>query len=200
MNWYGYLIFWLPLGLLGLIVLWLFYLELKNQVSLKIARRGFIAVLIITFLEIVSQTTFLYFNLRQDEIGKFLLPPQSDYFYQAIWMISSAHVWALAIGIILVLVLLLLKRIFRSDLVDRSDLYILLLVVLVVGPSSVVVLILASFFLMIFFLIGFSLREKKIDTRARLSLAPFLLIISFAILILSNFDFYYTFLQLLRLN
>lgn len=207
MIWFNNLLFWVPLVLSSIIILWLFYLTLKAKNILKAARRGLLAVIIIYFLQIAMTITYFYFRLKGDEFGKFLLPPKSNYFYQFVWEVSASHVLALAIGVVLVLVLLLLRKIFNSEIVDRADLYILLLTVFVVGASSVLVLVIASFFLMIFFLIGYNLKRKKVDTRAKLVLTPFLLITAFAILILSNlptdragFDFYQKFLTLLRLN
>lgn len=200
------LLFWVPLVFSSLIILWLFYLELRSQVSSKAAGRALTAVIIIYFLVIATKIIYLYFQFKKDEFGQFLLPPKSNYFYQVIWMMSSSYVWALMISLILVLILLLLRKVFSAKLVDRSDLYILVMTVFIVGAPSVLILILGSFFLMVFFMIGFSLRQKKINTRSRLTLSPFLLIVALVILILSNlpageagFGFYQNFLRWLRL-
>ncbi|MCL5407421.1 MAG: hypothetical protein M1429_02915 [Patescibacteria group bacterium] len=200
MSLFTNLLFWVPLVLSSLIILWLFYLELRSKVSSKTAGRALTAIILIYFLQIATQAVYIYIKFKGDQFGKYLLPPKSNYFYQIIWQMSSSYVFALAIGLVLVLVLLLLRQVFKAEILDRADFFILLLTVSVVGASSVLVLILGSFFLMTFFLFGFSLKQKKLSTRARLTLAPFLLITAFAILILNNFDFYVKFLQLLRLT
>ncbi|MFA6492850.1 MAG: hypothetical protein WCV58_01785 [Patescibacteria group bacterium] len=200
MNWLFTLLFWVPLVFSCVVVLWLFYLTLVGKISSKAARRALIAVIVIYFLQIAVNITYFYFRLKGDEFGKYLLPPNSNYLYQAAWAMSSPSVWALAIGIGLVLILLLLRKIFHSEILDRSDFYILLLTIFLVGPSSVLVLVLVSFLLMICFLIGFSFKQKKVDYRAKLILSPFLLIVAFIILILNNFEFYFKFLEMLRLT
>lgn len=200
MLWFFRLVYWVPLILTSIILLWLFYLELKSGVLAKTVGRALGLLILIYLLQIVAQSIYLYFRLKGDELGQYLLPPQSNYFYQAIWTMSASSVWAIAIGVVLILVILILGRIFKSRLIDLADLIILFLCVFVVGAANVLVLILASFFLMIFFLIGFGLRQKKINTRAKLTLSPFLLMTAFIILILNNFDFYFNFLKVLRLT
>lgn len=200
MTLFNNLLFWVPLVLSNLIILWLFYLELRSKVSSKTTGRALTAIILIYFLQIATQAVYIYLKFRGDEFGKYLLPPKSNYLYQIIWQMSSSYVFALAIGFILVLVLLLLRKVFKAEILDRADFFILLLTVFVVGASNVLILVLGSFFLMFFFLAGFNLRQKKLNTRARLTLSPFLLITAFAILILNNLDFYVKFLQLLRLT
>lgn len=200
MLWFFRLIFWVPLILTSIVLLWLFYWELKIRVSSKTAGRALAIIIIIYFLQILSQAIYLYFHLKADEFGQYLLPPHSHYFYQVLWSMSASSVFALAIGLVLVLVLLALGLIFKAKLIDRADIFILLLTVFAVGASNIVILILASFFMMIFFLIGFNIRQKKLNTRARLTLSPFLLITAFAILILNNFTFYFNLLKFLHLT
>ncbi|KKQ17420.1 MAG: hypothetical protein US31_C0019G0007 [Berkelbacteria bacterium GW2011_GWA1_36_9] len=200
MSLFTNLIFWVPLVLSSLIILRLFYLELKSKVTSKTAKRSLIAIILIYFLQIATQITYIYIKLKGDDFGKFLLPPKSNYLYQVAWQISSSYVFALAIGLILILVLLVLRKIFKAEILDKADFYVLLLTVFVVGASNVLILVLASFFLMIFFLIGFSFRQKKITATARVTLSPFLLLTAFAILILQNFEFYQKLLTLLRLT
>lgn len=200
MSLFTNLLFWVPLVLSSVIILWLFYLTLKSKVSPRTASRALAVIVLIYFLRLVTQMTYIYLKFKGDEFGKYLLPPKSDYLYQVAWQMSSPYVFALAIGLILVIVLLVLRRVLKTEILDRADFLILLLTVFVVGDINVVILVLGSFFLMIFFLIGFSLRQKKINTRARLTLSPFLLLTAFAILVLSNFDFYSNFLILLHLT
>lgn len=200
MNWFAYLLFWVPPIFAGLILVWLFYLTLKGKLSARIAKQSFVLVIIVYFLKIIIQLGYIYFRLRNDEFGKFFLPPENNYFYNLIWETSSPYLIALGIGVFIVLVLWLLKKYFGSEILDRSDFYVLLLTIFVVGLSNIIVLILGSLFLMIFFLIGFNLRQKKLNTEARLVLTPFLLIVSLAILVLGNFNFYLEFLEYFRLT
>lgn len=201
MTWFNQLIFWVPLTLTGLILLGLFYWELRNKVTVKIAGISLAIVGGIYLLQLGGQTAYLYFMLKKDELGQYLLPGRgTNYFYQTIWAMGQSLVWSLAIGLSLVLVLLILKKILKSPLFDWADLLILILTIIVVGSSSVLILVIGSFLIMIFFLLGFSLRQKKIITEPRLTLSPFLLFVAFAILILNNFEFYWKLLRLLRLN
>lgn len=200
MLWFLRLVFWIPLVFSSIVLLWLFYWELKSGVSLKAARRALLVIVVIYFLQIIIQAIYLYVRLKGDEFGQYLLPGKSNYYYQAIWAMSSSAFVAIAIGLVLILIILALSRIFKARLVDRADLLILFLCVFAVGAASVLILILASFFLMIFFLIGLSVRQKKLNTRARVTLVPFLLITALAILILKNFNFYFDLLKLLRLT
>lgn len=201
MNWQIQLIFWLPFSLTAIILLGLFYLELKTEVSSRTVGKALAIIISVYFLKIAAQSVYIYFSLKGDELGQHFLPGKgTNYFYQMLWNISQPYLWALAIGLVLVLILFVLRKIMHSSMVDRSDLLIIILTVFVVGASSVLLLIIGSFLLMIFFLSGFNIRKRKIDTRLRLKLAPFLLLVAFIILILSNFNFYWHFLALLRLT
>lgn len=200
MTWFIRFITWAPMGIAGLVILRLLYLEIFSKLKDKTVRRALLLVIIVYFLDVLVKIIYLYFQFKRDEFGKYLLPGQgSNYFYTLIWSLSSPYIIALGIGVVLVLVLLILRQLFRAEIVSRLDLYVLILVIFVVGASNVLILILGSFFLMIFFLLGFYFKEKKLDTRARLTVLPFLLVVTLAILVLNNFTFYQNFLTLLRL-
>lgn len=200
MDWQVKLIFWIPLGLTAIVFLWLLFLEIKGRVSSRLAGKLLAAVIAIYFLQITAQMVLLFFRLRGDEFGKYLLPGSgSKYFYNIYWSLGQPYLWALAVGLILILILILLRFVFRSEIVDRADLFIILMTIFAVGISNVLILILGTFFLMVFFLIGFNLRQKKVNSSARLKLTPFLLFTAIAILILSNFQFYWQFLNMLKL-
>lgn len=201
MIWMTRLIIWLPPVLTAIILIYLLYVEFfRRGIAARTGRRALLIVIAIYILALGAKVTYLYFQLKSDEFGKYLLPPNSRYFYEAIWAMSSPYLLALIVGFVLILVLLALQKVLHAELVDSSDIYILMLVIFVVGVPSILVLILGSFFLMLFFLLGFSVRQKKMATAARLAITPFLLLVALAILVLNNFNFYLEFLTLLRLT
>lgn len=201
MIWFSNLIFWVPLSISAIILLWLFYLEIRGvTVSARTAGISLLIIVGINILQFLARSLYLYFALKANGLGQYLLPGKgTNYFYQTIWSFGQPYLWTLAIALGLALILLIIKIIMKSPIVDRADLYLITLTAVVVGSSSVLILILASFFLMFIFQLIYSLRQRKLKTSFRLAMAPFLLIVAFVILILNYFEFYWKFLGLLRL-
>lgn len=162
------------------------------------AFRAFILVVGIYLLEIAAKTAYLYFALKKDSLGQYLLPGQgTNYFNQMVWELINARFLGLVIGLVLAIVLIILKKILKTPIVDRQDLLVLMLASLVVGAQNILILILFSMFLMVISQIIYLFRRKA----TRLELNPFLLVVTAAIMILSNFPFYDNFLKaFLRLD
>lgn len=202
-NWFNQLIYWVPLGLVSVILLSLLAWEWqKGSVPARLATRAFLSIIAITFIQIGLELFFIYKRLAADPFGQYLLPKAgSNYFYQLIWSQLEGRLWAIAVAIFLIFVFLGLRKIFSAELFDKSDLIILMTTVFVVSIDSFLILILGSLFLMIIVQIIFIIaRKKKSKREFRLRIAPFLLITALIILVLINFNFYGRFLALLKLT
>jgi len=200
MVWVVRIILWAPIVLSGLILAWLFFLELKDRLSSKTAGRFLAVVIGIYFLDILVKIIYTYFKLKGSSLGQYFLPGSGDnYFYRLIWDYFQPSAWAALSGLGIILILIILRRILKSTIVDKKDLFIIILTVFVVGTSNVLVLIVGSFLLMLFVQLGASIRQKKMVTGWRLKISPFLLPMAILLLILNNFTFYLKFLALLRL-
>jgi len=98
-----------------------------------------------------------------------------------------------------VVVFLILRRILKSPLVDTTDFLVVMLAIIAVGPTNVLVLILGGFGLMLLWQIFKIFSGQKISRLERLQITPFVLVVAMAVMVLSNFPFYFKFLNLLRL-
>lgn len=202
MIWLSRIIQWLPLAVAGFVLIWLFCLNLKKgEITEKTARGFLIIILIVYFLQLAGIVCLVYFGMKNNPVGQYLLPGKgTSYFYWFTWETIQPFFWSLIISLGVILILFLGKLLLKSSIVNRSDIFVIILACVVVGPSSIMVLFLGSFLLMIVFQLIVSWQRKLKSNQLRVKIAPFLLIVAFAILILKNFDFYHDFLSFLRLT
>ncbi len=197
--WINQIIYWFPIGIIGVIALGLLYMGLrKGEILEKTVRKALILVISIYIIQIIAKTIYLYFVLKDHPLGQYLLSgDENNYFYRTVWSFIVPHIWALVIGIGIVIVLLLFKKFTKDPIIDRSDIFIIILTILAVGPYNSLVLFIGALFLMIVVqVINF---QKKKFKRLRLSISPFLLIMTIIILVLNNFYFYQKFLDFFKL-
>ncbi|HLB95520.1 MAG TPA: hypothetical protein VJK26_01295 [Patescibacteria group bacterium] len=200
MNWQAWLITWLPYGLTLLILFWLFTLTLRDGLTLRTAKISLALILGITMLTIGAKMTYLYLRLRGDQFSQYLIPAYGEnYYLRILWDLSQPLLWSLLIGLGLVVVFLILRRILKSPLVDTTDFLVVMLAIIAVGPTNVLVLILGGFGLMLLWQIFKIFSGQKISRLERLQITPFVLVVAMAVMVLSNFPFYFKFLNLLRL-
>lgn len=201
MVWVTRMIEWLPLAITAFILIWLLCLNLKKgEITAKTGRRFLLLVLLIYLLQIIAQLVLVYFSMKKSPLGQYLLPGKgTNYFYWLIWDVVQPRFWALVIGLSIVLILWLGKKLLKAPIVNRADIFVILLACFVVGPSNIMILLLSSFVLMIIFQLVVGFRKKIKIKELRVEISPFLLITAFLILVLNNFDFYQKFLRFLRL-
>jgi len=194
------LIYYVPLALTGLILLWLLYLEVKDELTSRLALRYLLIVILINILQIASQVGLLYWQLKKDPFGQYLLPGKSDYFTNIAISQSLSLAWPLAAALVIILGLILIRKVLKSTIIDKTDLALITLTFTAVGFSSITVLIGGTFIWMILVQVFAILKNRKKKTEFRLKMTPFLLVVAFIILILNNFDFYWKLLQKLHLE
>lgn len=201
MVWMTRIVEWLPLAITAFILIWLLCINLKKgEIADKTSRRFLLLILLIYFLQIIAQLVWVYFSMKKSPLGQYLLPGQgTNYFYWLVWDVVQPRLWALVIGLSVVLFLWLGKKLLKAPIVNRADIFVIILTCLVVGPSNIMILLLISFILMIIFQLVVGFRKKIKIKELRVEISPFLLITAFVILVLNNFDFYQNFLSFLRL-
>ena len=194
------LINWIPMILMGLVFLWLLFLEIRWDLKAKNARNGLIAILMITLLQVAAKIIYLYISLKASPMGNYLLPGSgSHYLSEAAWQFLQPAFYSLIVGIGLIVFLLIIGKIFRSSVIDRLDIYIILMTIVAVGHKSAPILILGSFLIMV--LTNLFYRFFKHGSKEmRLQIGAFLIISAFIILIIKNFMFYNVFLQIIHIT
>lgn len=201
MDIYSQLIFWVPISLTAIVLLWLLYIKLRvKEISVRTANRALILIVLINLVQIGAKIIYIFFNLRSSEFGQYFLPSQgSNYIYQTLWNLCQPYVWATAVALAIILVLMLLRKILHSPIVNQADLIIIFITVFIVGPSSVLVLIIGAFLIMLLFQLTYAITHRQIKSEYRVELSPFLLFTALAILVLSHFTFYLDFLILIKM-
>jgi hypothetical protein len=130
--------------------------------------------------------------MKADPLGSYLLPGQgTNYFSSVLWSTFEPLILGILVGILLTLVAILIKRYTAKPWFETFEIWIIFLTSFLVGFPGVFVLLLASFLLMIIWQIF-----RKAE---RVMLAPFLLLVCLAQLVLNNFQFYQNFLVRLHL-
>lgn len=201
MLWINQIIFWIPLIVIVVVLLWTWRKIVTNQV-IEVAKLKNIVILIVgvSFLKILSQIGFLYYALKKDPLGMYLLPGQgTSYFSQSIWLISKPLILGIITGVVLLLFALLIKRLITRPWFDTTDFFVIFLTGFIMGFPGVLLLLLGSLLLMIIWQLVVAAVLKRSLTEGRLPWSPFLLFMTILHLLLSNFNFYQHFLAILHL-
>ena len=197
----GMIVFWIPLIVVVVVLLWLWRKMLLNE-PLEISKLKNVTIIIVGIyvLKMIFQVGLLYYSLKQNPLGMYLLPGQgTNYFAQSVWLLIQPLVLGILVGSGLVLLALAVKRLTKRPWFDLTDYFILFITGFLMGFPNVLLLLVGSLLLMIIWQI-FVLLLLKRTLEERLSLSPFLILVTVIHLILINFDFYQQFLTTLRLR
>ena len=193
MVWLNQIIFWIPLVIAVVILLWLWRKTVTGKIIEKRHFRIVIVILLLIYiLQMLGRIALLYYSLKNSQLGIYLLPGKgTNYFYTAIYDIINPFIIALAIAAGLAIVVFLINRYLKKPWFEQSDIYLIFITSFLVGFPGILILLLATLILMVFWQLIF-----KIE---RISFAPFLIFVAIFELILSNFTFYQQFLSLVHL-
>lgn len=193
MVWLNQIIFWAPLIVAVVILLWLWRKTVLNtQIEKKHLRNVIIIILVIYILQILGRLALLYYSLKKSQLGIYLLPGKgTNYFYVTTYDIFKPFVIALAIAAGLALIVFLINRYLKKPWFETNDIYLIFITSFLVGFPGVIILLLATLILMVIWQIIFRIQ--------RINFAPFLIFVAILILILSNFPFYQKFLGWIHL-
>jgi len=113
---------------------------IPDRITYPAAALAFSYLLIVT----ISKSTLFYFELKASELGKYLLPPYSDYFFRQVFMGAEPLIYGVISGLGLGLFFLILILVTRGRGMGGGDMKLGVFLGLVFGfPQSVVVLMLA---------------------------------------------------------
>lgn len=193
MVWINQIIFWIPLVIAVVILLWLWRKTVMGKV---VEKRHFriviIIILIVYILQVLGRIALLYYSLKNSQLGIYLLPGKgTNYFYTAIYDLIKPFVFALVTAVILALIVFVTIRHLKKPWFEQNDLYLIFITGFLVGFPGVLILLLATLILMVFWQLIFRIE--------RISFAPFLIFVAILELILSNFSFYQKFLSFIHL-
>ena len=199
MIWIDRIIFWLPVLLAGLVLLFLLQKKLRKQeLAVKTVRGAIFLILGLDIFLVLFKSGVMYWQLSRDDFGKYLLPGQgTDYFFRTVYFFLEPLLFGLVIAVVLTLIVFLLTKISKRQFVDTADLYLIFLVSLIGGYPSAVIILLLSFVLMIFLQLYLLVTKKNVSMPVEL--APFLLISGIIMIILAHFSLYTNILTQLRL-
>lgn len=169
--------------LLSIIYLFSTYFR-RREYLLRAATITSIAVFLVVVLKIVVASAVYYFAWRQDEIGRYLLPPHQSlgYFLEYSWkefIFSPAA--GLAVSFILIIYFLLLNKFFKKQYLDLEDILILMTGSLMVGWPNIAVYLSLTFLLILarlLYLYFFKKEMRRIPMTLALIVSAFITLLA----------------------
>lgn len=216
LNLANQIIFWIPFLIVVGILLWLWRQDvLDGAIPLDKLKNAIIVVVAIYILQLLARIGLLYYFLKKDPLGAYLLPGQgTNFFVQNIWATLKPLFLATLVAVVLALIVILIKRLIQRPLFEDVDVYVIFLTSFLVGFPGIFVLLIGTFLLMIIWQLvrGAVLSFDRLRTipseveglktplnQFRVRLSPFLIFVCLAQLVLNNFHFYQSFLVKLHL-
>jgi hypothetical protein len=124
----------------------------------------------------------LYISYKSSPLGKYFLPPQSNYYYEMIWRDLSFYIYSLLAGLILYLIInILLKKFLKFSKANDDELKLLVSGAVLAGWTNLISYFAVIVILMLITLIFINLFKK--GRGQSLPLMPFIFLAVIIILL-----------------
>ncbi len=196
MVWLTFIIVAVPILTAALIMLlWLRSILLGQKISHSWLKIGVQIIFAIYVLQLGGKIILYIFELKESPLGTYLLL-DSSFIWRSIFNIALPYGRGLIFGLILLGIAYLLFIYYRKPVLELSDGWLLFITTFVLGYPNFLISLVATLVIMVVFQI---LQLSIFRSSKRLSISPFLLGVTVVILVLSNFAFYQSLIEKLRL-
>lgn len=183
LNWVSQADFWIPNLIFGLILIFFLGSWFSGKITEKLVNISLIIVFSIFILKFLVFAVLFYYRLKLDPsgLGKLLLPPQSNFYYQNLIFTGKNYLTPIVSALLFFIFLWLLHR-RKSQILDKIEAKLGFFGGLVVGFPHILVFIVLTFLLTLSASI-YQFRKGKNPLKQRVSIAPFILISAILVLL-----------------
>jgi len=132
-------------------ILWLVYFIgwFKKKSLGKIFKVSWISYVFIIIVTVGVGAWLLYQQWSTSDLYKYLLPPESNFFYVVIARTLMFHVISIIVGLVLYFLFKLIVKLVKADFVAKEEIGLLALGAILVGWNNVVIYVGLIFLLML---------------------------------------------------